>query len=56
MTPVKITNAPPGFEYYKVCDPSGIFRVARGWEEAQRIMKETVGLNASQLPSAEPAA
>ena len=56
MTPVRITNAPQGFEYYKVCDPQGVCRVARGWEEAQRIMQETPGLTATKLPSAEPAA
>ena len=53
MSPVRITNAPQGFEYYKVCDPSGVCRVARGWEEAQRIMQETPGLTATKLPSAE---
>ncbi len=53
MSPVRITNAPQGFEYYKVCDPQGVCRVARGWEEAMRIMKETAGLNASKLPSAK---
>ena len=56
MSPVRIANAPQGFEYYKVCDPQGICRVARGWKEAQRIMKETPGLTATKLTSAEPAA
>ena len=56
MSPIKLTDAPDGFEYYKVCDPQGVCRVARGWEEAQRIMKETPGLTATKLPSAEPAA
>ena len=53
MSPVRITNAPQGFEYYKVCDPQGICRVARGLEEALRIMKETPGLTATKLPSAK---
>ena len=52
MTPVKITNAPAGFEYYKVCDPQGVCRVARGLEEALRIMRETPGLTATKQPSA----
>ena len=53
MCPVRITNAPPGFEYYKVCDPQGVCRIARGIEEAQRIMKETSGLTATKPPSAK---
>ena len=53
MCPVRITNAPPGFEYYKVCDPQGVCRIARGLEEAQRIMKETSGLAATKPPSAK---
>ena len=50
MSPIKLTNAPEGFEYYKVCDPKGICRVVRGLEEAQRIMKETPGLTATKMP------
>ena len=53
MCPVRITNAPPGFEYYKVCDPQGVCRIARGIEEAQRIMKETSGLTATKPPGAK---
>ena len=53
MCPVRITNAPPGFEYYKVCDPQGVCRIARGIEEAQRIMEETSGLSATKPPSAK---
>ena len=55
MTPVRITNAPPGFEYYKVCDPQGVCRIARGIEEAQRIMKETSGLTATKPPGSKAA-
>ena len=50
MTPVRITNAPQGFEYYKVCDRNGVCRVVRGIEEAERIMKETPGLTATKVP------
>ena len=50
MSPIKLTNAPQGFEYYKVCDPKGVCRVVRGMEEAQRIMKETPGLTATKMP------
>ena len=56
MSPIKLTDAPDGFEYYKVCDPQGVCRVVRGFQEAQRVMKETPGLTATKLPSAEPAA
>ena len=45
MTPVRITNAPEGFEYYKVCDPQGVCRVVRQ-DQAQPVMKETPGLTA----------
>ena len=55
MCPVRITNAPPGFEYYKVCDPQGVCRIARGIEEAQRIMKETSGLTATKPPGSKAA-
>ena len=55
MSPVRITNAPPGFEYYKVCDPQGVCRIARGIEEAQRIMKETSGLTATKPPGSKAA-
>ena len=48
MSPVKLTNAPEGFEYYKVCDPQGVCRVVRGFQEAQRVMKETPGLTATK--------
>ena len=50
MTPVRITNAPEGFEYYKVCNPQGVCGVVRGWDQAQRVMKETPGLTATKLP------
>ena len=53
MSPVKLTDAPDSFEYYKVCDPQGVCRIARGIEEAQRIMKETSGLSATKPPSAK---
>ena len=48
MSPIKLTDAPDGFEYYKVCDPQGVCRVVRGFEEAQRVMKETPGLTATK--------
>mgnify|MGYP001167810545 CR=1 FL=1 len=43
MSPVRITNGPQGFEYYKVCDPSGICRVARGWEGMEPIDNDDFG-------------
>ena len=51
MSPIKLTDAPDDFEYYKVCDPQGVCRVVRGFQEAQRVMKETPGLTATKLPS-----
>ena len=29
MSPTKLTNAPEGFEYYRVCDQEGVCHVVR---------------------------
>ena len=38
--PIKLTSAPEGFEYYRVCDPEGVCQVVRGKQQAQRLIAE----------------
>ena len=41
MKPIKITSAPTGFEYYRVCDQEGVCRVVRGMWAAQHLIMDT---------------
>ena len=50
MRPIKLTSAPEGFEYYRVCDQKGVCHVVRGMQEVQRLMEETPGLTATKIP------
>ena len=43
MTPTKLTNAPEGFEYYRVCDQEGVCHVVRGMQEVQRLLEKRPG-------------
>ena len=38
MNPTKLTSAPEGFEYYRVCDRDGVCRVVRGWQQAHHLV------------------
>ena len=40
MRATKITSAPHGFEYYRVCDSSGVCRVVRGRWAAQHMSSQ----------------
>ena len=40
MKATKLTKAPEGFAYYRVCDPEGICRVVRGALAAQRLVED----------------
>ena len=40
MKAIKLTTAPTGFEYYRVCSRDGICRVVRGAEAAQNFTEE----------------
>ena len=50
MTPTKLTNAPEGFEYYRVCDQEGVCHVVRGMQEVQRLLEKRPGLNVTKIP------
>lgn len=40
MRATKLTSAPHGFEYYRVCDSSGVCRVVRGRWAAQHMSSQ----------------
>ena len=40
MRATKLTTAPKGFEYYRVCDQEGVCRVVRGMREAQHLLED----------------
>ena len=48
MRPTKLTTAPDGFEYYRVCDHEGVCRVVRGMWAAQHLIENTHGLPATK--------
>ncbi len=50
MRPTKLTNAPEGFEYYRVCDKEGVCHVVRGMREVQRLIEERPGLTVTKIP------
>lgn len=45
MKAIKLTTAPAGFEYYRVCSRDGICRVVRGAEAAQNFTEELPSLS-----------
>ena len=48
MRATKLTVAPQGFEYYRVCDQEGVCRVVRGMWAAQHLVEDTPGLSATK--------
>ena len=50
IKPTKLTSAPEGFEYYRVCDHEGVCHVVRGMREVQRLLGETSGLTVTKIP------
>ena len=40
MKATKLTTAPQGFEYYRVCDQQGVCRVVRGMWAAKELIEE----------------
>ena len=46
MKATKLTTAPQGFEYYRVCDQEGVCRVVRGIWAARNLLEEKPELNA----------
>ena len=48
MKATKLTTAPQGFEYYRVCDQEGICRVVRGMWAAKNLIEEMPELTATK--------
>ena len=44
----KLTTAPEGFEYYRVCDREGICHVVRGMWAAQHLEEDSSVLTAKR--------
>ena len=40
MKATKLTAAPQGFEYYRVCDQQGVCRIVRGMWAAKELIEE----------------
>ena len=54
MKATKLTTAPQGFEYYRVCDQEGVCRVVRGMWAAKELIEDRPELTATKdkaLPS-----
>ena len=51
MRPTTLTRAPEGFGYYRVCDQEGVWHVARGMRDDQRLLEKTPGLTVTKIPS-----
>jgi len=49
--PIKLTSAPEGFEYYRVCDPEGVCHVVRGMHKVQRLIAAMPELIVTKMPS-----
>ena len=50
MSPTKLTNAPEGFAYYRVCDQEGVCHVVRAMQDVRRLLEKTPGLNVTKIP------
>ena len=48
MKATKLTTAPEGFEYYRVCDQEGVCRVVRGIWAAQHLTEGNPELTATK--------
>ena len=48
MKAIKLTTAPQGFEYYRVCDQEGVCRVVRGMWAAQHLIEVNPELTATK--------
>ena len=51
MKATKLTKAPEGFAYYRVCDSEGICRVVRGALAALRLVEDMPHLSATKTRS-----
>ena len=48
MKATKLTTAPQGFEYYRVCDQEGVCRVVRGMWAAKELVEDRPDLTATR--------
>ena len=48
MKAIKLTTAPQGFEYYRVCDQQGVCRVVRGMWAAKELIEARPDLTATR--------
>ena len=48
MKATKLTTAPQGFEYYRVCDQEGVCRVVRGMCAAKELIEDRHELTATR--------
>ena len=48
MKATKLTTAPQGFEYYRVCDQEGVCRVVRGMWAAKELIEAKPELTATR--------
>lgn len=50
MRSTKLTSAPEGFEYYRVCDHTGVCHVVRGMRDVQRLLEKRHDLIVTKIP------
>ena len=48
MKATRLTAAPQGFEYYRVCDQEGVCRVVRGMWAAKELIEARPDLTATR--------
>ena len=48
MKATKLTTAPQGFEYYRVCDQEGVCRVVRGMWAAKKLIEDRLELTTTK--------
>ena len=48
MKATKLTTAPQGFEYYRVCDQEGVCRVVRGMWATKNLIEEKAELTVTR--------
>ena len=52
-TRTRLTTAPEGFEYYRICDREGVCQVVRGMWAAQHLTEDMRGLSATKTKYSE---
>ena len=52
-TRTRLTTAPEGFEYYRICDREGVCQVVRGMWAAQHLTEDMRELSANKTKYSE---